>query len=129
MEGRGREERGQRVCMPGRIEVGRSSGFYRAVSEGDDTKGVTLAQDAIFVNCVKLRDPLRWLTKEEVKTTTLDCIKEIFATGYFRQLTAKLVDRIVQGVLQGKVVFVFCRLGKHRSQAIAALAAEKLRLD
>ena len=108
--------------MPGRIEVGRY-GFRGAKAVASEH------EDAVTVDCRVLIDPAKRPQQSRSSATPfeLDAIKAMLLAEQESE-TMKLVDRVVQGVLDGRVVCVRCRMGKHRSQAVAAIARDELNL-
>ena len=110
--------------MPSRIEVGRYGGLRGAKEVASEY------EDAVSVDCRVLVDPVkqhrRGGSAKPLKPLKLEDVKKVLTTEQERE-TAELVERVVEGVLDGKVVCVRCRMGKHRSQAVAAIAAEELR--
>lgn len=101
--------------MPGWIVIGRFGGYRGA-------KDVSPDVPCTFVDCRGLQDP-RSRSKDPLK---LSKIKEFLLEQQPHE-TSQLVDRVVQGVMDGEVVCVKCRMGRHRSQAVAAIAADVLR--
>ena len=102
--------------MPARIEIGRK-GFRGCKRVGPSTGG------ALPVDCTKIRDPCHKkgpFTIEEVAAK----LEQLHGQRFL-----DLVDAVVEGVLADRVVYVFCMMGKNRSQAVALRAGEKLRKE
>lgn len=108
--------------MPARIEIGRF-GFRGAKAIKSDE-----AANAVTVDCRRLVDPdvikegKRVVGKRRMR---LDHVKaELLRDQH--DLTQSLVNRVIDAVLDGKLVCVRCMMGKNRSQAVASLACEEL---
>ena len=102
--------------MPARIEVG-CKGFRGSPRVGPSVPG------ALVVDCTKIKDPFHnqgTFTVPEVAAR----LEQLHGQRFL-----DLVDRVVQGVLDDRVVHVRCLVGKNRSQAVAWRAREKLRSE
>ena len=104
--------------MPARIEVGRK-GFRGCKRVGPSVAG------ALKVDCTKIRDPFHQKGALSVPVQLVAAKLEEVRQQRFLDL----VDQVVQGVLDDRVVYVFCMMGKNRSQAVAWRAREKIRQD
>ena len=110
--------------MPARIEVGRKGcrGAYRTPPS---------VQGCLVVDCTVISDPLHRPNKsksEKKKFFPVPVVAEKLESVHGSKFL-DLVDKVVQGVLEDKVVHVQCMMGQNRSQAVAWRAAEKLRVD
>jgi hypothetical protein len=102
--------------MPARIEVGRKG--LRGCKRVEPS-----VPDALKVDCTTITDPCH---KQGTHTVPAVAAKLEQLHG---QRFLDLVDRVVQGVLDDRVVHVCCKMGKNRSQAVAWRAREKLRSE
>ena len=110
--------------MIGRIEVGRY-GFRGA------NAAVSKDPNAVVINCTKLANPpcLLDLSTGKMRSksppVSLERVKSELLE-HQEHATRKLVQAVVEGVVAGSIMCVRCRLGKHRSQAVASFACEEL---
>lgn len=102
--------------MPARIEVGRK-GFRGCKRVGPSVTG------ALVVDCTKITDPFHRKGTHAVPAVAAK-LEQLHGAKFL-----DLVDRVVQGVLEDRVVHVCCMMGKNRSQAVAWRAREKLRSE
>lgn len=97
--------------MPARIEVGRKG--YRGLKKIEPS-----CPGCIVVDCTVMKDTAHNKSLDFSKT-----IQKLKKNKVFD----KLVEKVVQGVLQDRSVHVKCMMGKNRSQAVAWSAAQVLR--
>ena len=103
--------------MPARIEIGRKGFRGGCKRVGPSVTG------ALKVDCTKITDPFH---KQGTYSVPVVAAKLEQLHG---QRFLDLIDQVVQGVLEDRVVHVFCMMGKNRSQAVAWRAREKLRSE
>jgi hypothetical protein len=102
--------------MPARIEIGRK-GFRGCKRVGPSTNG------ALCVDCTRIKDPFHKKGSFTVPEVAAK-LEQLHGQRFL-----DLVDMVVEGVLADRVVYVFCMMGKNRSQAVAWRAREKLRQE
>lgn len=103
--------------MPVRIEIGRFG--FRGAKNIDPS-----VSDAIVVDCRVLKDPA-YRRKGQGPRLSLEQIKTQLLEDQHSK-TQELVQAVIDGVLEGKVVCVKCLMGRNRSQAVASIACEEL---
>jgi len=109
--------------MVARIEIGRV-GFRGAKAVHSSDPG------AIEVKCTELTDPAHKKRahkkrREDGTTFSLAEIKALLLEHQHKK-TQQLVQKVIDGVLEGKVVCVKCMMGRNRSQAVASIACDEL---
>jgi RNase adaptor protein for sRNA GlmZ degradation len=95
-------------------------------------KKVQVDNADVVVDCRVLKDPAytegeKGKKKKRVAITLEQVQYELLEDQ--RDATLKLVQKVVDAVLDDKNVCVMCLLGQYRSQAVAAIAAEALQED
>jgi hypothetical protein len=105
--------------MPARIEIGRTGKKGR---RGWSCVPPSEA-GALKVNCTVISDPFHKQGTFAVPEVARR-LEELHGTKF-----TTLVEKVVQGILDDRVVHVYCMMGKNRSQAVAWKAREKLRED
>ena len=86
----------------------------------------------LIVDCRGLKDPAYAVDEKRKKKKRVDITLEQVQHELLeeqREPTLKLVQKVVDAVLRDENVCVICAMGRHRSQAVAAIAAEALHED
>jgi len=95
-------------------------------------KKVQVDNADLIVDCRGLNDPAYAVDENGKKTKRVDITLEQVQHELLeeqREPTLKLVQKVVDAVLDDKNVCVMCMMGQYRSQAVAAIAEEALHED